>query len=146
MNLLRPPRAPASALCPGSCAVPAAMATLAAKQPHGCFREPRRERRSAKEPKELSANCSIAPSALAKNLYLSGQFRFPATGSGCACACRTKELANNQRLLCRVIHAVAATRGVSAEPVAPGKRRLQTPTGHRASVPQRPDPTYRNPL
>ena len=105
---------------------------LAVKLLHVCFQEPQRERPSAKEHNELPENCSIGLLALVKNLYLSGKFQFPATGS-CACTCQMKELSNNQRLLCSIIYTAAATHGPSPEPVALGKHQLQTPARHRAS-------------
>lgn len=97
-----------------------AIETFAVKLLHVCFGEPRRERPSAKEPNELSANCSAGLLALVKTLHPSGEFQFPATASCCARACRVQELSNNQCLLCPVIHATAATCGLSPAPVAPG--------------------------
>lgn len=71
-----------------------------------CSGKPPRESPSAKECDELPANGSSGLLALVKNLYLSGEFQFPATGSCSACACQIKELSNNQHLCC-IIYAAA---------------------------------------
>lgn len=71
-----------------------------------CSGKPPRESPSAKECDELPANGSSGLLALVKNLYLSGEFQFPATGSCPACACQIKELSNNQHLCC-IIYAAA---------------------------------------
>lgn len=91
----RPRLASFCALCPGSCATPAAIDTLTVKPLHVCFQEPQRERLSAKERQELPANCSTALLALVKIPYLSGEFQFAATGSCCACASQMTELSNS---------------------------------------------------
>lgn len=76
---------------------------------HIGFQEPQREKPSAKEHTELPANRPTALSALVRNLYGSGKFQFPATGSCCAGACRMTELSQQPRLLRSGIYTTAAT-------------------------------------
>ena len=92
-------------LCFSLCPLPLQMPAV---QPlHVCFWEPPRGRPSAREGAELSADCSVAPLALVKNLYPSGEFQLPATGSCRARACQAKELSDSQRLPGSVTHTAA---------------------------------------
>lgn len=135
----------ASALCRGAEQFLQQPEPPAATPLRVCFGKPPRERPRAKECDELSANCSIGLLALVKNLYLSGEFQFPATGSCSACACQIKELSNNQHL-CSIIYAAAVIHTPPSRAHGPGAASAAGPSwarGGSIAAPQTPDTGHR---